>query len=307
MRRLLLLAALLIALVPRVSADEGAAFLKIGVGARAIGMGGAFTAVANDVNALAWNPAGLARLSGNELTATHADMSAGLRYDFLGVATPFKYGTFAAGGAYLSQDALEGRDANGHTTGAFGAADSFVSMGFAGSPTASLRLGGAVKVIQSKIANASAQTAALDLGIQRSFASFGPGKPLFGVSVQNMGPGLKFADQRSSLPLTFSLGTGYEFSQGILFALDVRQHPHAAQTTEIDFGTEYAVFPFFALRAGYGSARPIATTGTSGAATAINGFAAGFGLRGHGYTLDYSMTPFGELGNVQRFSLGARF
>ena len=34
-----------------------AAFLDIGIGARSLSMGGAFTAVANDVTALYWNPA----------------------------------------------------------------------------------------------------------------------------------------------------------------------------------------------------------------------------------------------------------
>jgi hypothetical protein len=41
---------------------SGADFLLIGSGARSEGMGGAFTAVADDVNALTFNPAGLALL-----------------------------------------------------------------------------------------------------------------------------------------------------------------------------------------------------------------------------------------------------
>jgi long-subunit fatty acid transport protein len=40
-----------------------------GVGARALGMGSAFTGVANDYSALYWNPAGLAQLEYNELSA----------------------------------------------------------------------------------------------------------------------------------------------------------------------------------------------------------------------------------------------
>jgi len=37
----------------------GAAFLTMGMGARAVGMGGAYSAVAADASAVSWNPAGL--------------------------------------------------------------------------------------------------------------------------------------------------------------------------------------------------------------------------------------------------------
>ena len=41
--------------------------LGIGIGARAIGMSGAFTAVADDASAVFWNPAGLAQLTDNQI------------------------------------------------------------------------------------------------------------------------------------------------------------------------------------------------------------------------------------------------
>ncbi|MDR3113858.1 MAG: hypothetical protein LBU09_05725 [Endomicrobium sp.] len=40
----------------------GAAFLKKGIGARALALGGAYTALADDTSSLYWNPAGLARV-----------------------------------------------------------------------------------------------------------------------------------------------------------------------------------------------------------------------------------------------------
>src|SRR4051794_22299869 len=49
------------------AAQESASFLKIGVGARALGMGGAFTAIADDVTAMSWNPGGLGGLKQREL------------------------------------------------------------------------------------------------------------------------------------------------------------------------------------------------------------------------------------------------
>jgi len=61
-----------------------APFLEIDVGSRAIGMGSAFVAVANDATALYWNPAGISRLPGNEMVFIHSAWIADINYDFVG-------------------------------------------------------------------------------------------------------------------------------------------------------------------------------------------------------------------------------
>ena len=48
-------------------------FLKVPVGARAVGMGGAFTAVADDATAIWWNPAGMVYLPYHEVLPQHAE------------------------------------------------------------------------------------------------------------------------------------------------------------------------------------------------------------------------------------------
>ena len=78
----------------------------------------------------------------------------------------------------------------------------------------------------------------------------------------------------------------------------------------MSIGTEYAAFSTLSLRAGYLAAMA-GSAASSGATTdrfgELSGVGAGLGIKMGGYKLDYSFTPFGELGNVQRISLGARF
>ena len=80
----------LILLAGSAHADKYAAeFLRIGVGARALGMGGAFTAVADDGSASYWNPAGLAMIDRPELLFMHAEQFGDLAsHDFFGYVQP---------------------------------------------------------------------------------------------------------------------------------------------------------------------------------------------------------------------------
>lgn len=64
-------------------------FLRIGVGARALGMGSAFMGLSDDGTAAYWNPAGLATLDHREITAMHAEQFGSIvQYDFLSYVMP---------------------------------------------------------------------------------------------------------------------------------------------------------------------------------------------------------------------------
>ncbi len=71
-------------------ADIPAAFLDIGFGARPMGMGGAFTGLSDDANAIFWNPAGLARLQNSQLTFMHTRQFGLIPYTLLGYASRFR-------------------------------------------------------------------------------------------------------------------------------------------------------------------------------------------------------------------------
>ena len=87
--------------------------LRIGVGARAVGMGGAFAAIADDATAIHWNPGGLGFIKKIEGTFMHIGESAlpvsdpnsrGItrRYEYLSGVFPTKYGCFGFSSNYFN-------------------------------------------------------------------------------------------------------------------------------------------------------------------------------------------------------------
>ena len=75
--------------VPAHATRYAGEFLRVGVGARALGMGGAFAGLADDGTAAYWNPAGLPSLGTKQITAMHAEQFGSIvKYDFLSFTTP---------------------------------------------------------------------------------------------------------------------------------------------------------------------------------------------------------------------------
>lgn len=278
-------------------AAETASFLDIGVGARALGMGGAYTALADDVNALYWNPAGLSKLEKREFTASHAEMFESTRLDFLAYAHPTSQGTFAAGLTYLSQGKLDGRDSLGRRTPGYDASDAALSLGYARKLEIA-DLGATFKYLRSHIGSTEAQGAALDVGAKRAFD-----RVSVGAALRNLGPGLKFQDQRNDLPLRLALGAAYKFAGGHAAAVELVNGPRGAGT-DGSFGGEFQAVKNLCLRAGYTTQTAI--TGGSGFDVA-RGLTMGLGFRNDKWSLDYAVLPSGELGRSHRFSLAMRW
>ena len=88
-RALLSVLALLSFSAPAHATKYAGEFLKVGVGARAIGMGGAFVAVDDDATAPFWNPAGLIYLPYKEVLPQHSEQFGSLiNHDYLGGVLP---------------------------------------------------------------------------------------------------------------------------------------------------------------------------------------------------------------------------
>ncbi len=87
--------AVVIFCITSMSADG--AFEDVELGARPLGMGSAFVATADDASALFWNPAGLTRVDGRELTMSYMELYDLVSYSSVGYAQPLIAGKIGAG------------------------------------------------------------------------------------------------------------------------------------------------------------------------------------------------------------------
>jgi len=153
-----------------------AEFLKIGVGPRAVGMGGAFVAVSDDVTALYWNPAGISSLESNEIITTHSQWIGDLDFNYIGTVFNFEgIGHFGASLTMLSvPDMLVRTEEFQEGTGErFDAADYAVALAYATTIGERFSIGGNIKFVQQRIWHSKADAFGFDLGSKFKTDFFG--------------------------------------------------------------------------------------------------------------------------------------
>ncbi len=276
------------------AAQTGAQFLKIDTDARLSGMASGGAASALGVNALSYNPAGLAAMTGPEAAFSHSQWLMDSTHDFIGFGMPVKKFSLALGVTRLSNSKMEGRADDGSTAGGYSAYDQAVSLGFGFKS-----VGGAVKYIQSSIAGVKADAFAVDLGARQKLNSL---PVTVGLGVQNLGTGIKYLSQRDNLPLSVNAGLSFAVLPGMGLSLDVKRLVYDKQTV-FSAGTEYAMLiggAGFALRGGYG------LTGLT-QNNEKSGLCVGAGVMALGAQLDYAVSPETGLGSVQRITIKKKF
>ena len=308
-----------------------AAFLGLSTDAKSSAMGNAQVAFAEGTNALYWNPAGLASMTGSGFTISNADWLLDSNFRTVAVAMNSPVGNVGLLISSFNYGEIEVTTINNPegTGERFEPTDLAVGLSYAKGLTDRFSVGGTVKFVRQKIWNETATGAAVDLGVVYS-TSFRNMR--IGMSMANFGTDMKLAgtDLREAIdidpdsegnnpnlaaslevdewpmPLSYRVGIAIDpISSGqskITVALDAL-HPND-NSESANAGVQYAYRDLFFLRGGYRHAF-----------TEINndgGWTVGLGLQyrindGIGASFDYAFMDYNDLGTQQMWSLTVLF
>jgi hypothetical protein len=312
-------------------ATSSAQFLKLGVGSRAISLGGAFVATANDLSALYWNPAGLSSMTGSSVQLAYTQYLADVNYSYAAFGTSFgPYGTLGFSLILLDSGTMDVRSISspGGTGEQFKVQDMSAQISYGKALTDKFSMGGSVKYIRQAIWHSTATAIAIDAGAL--FVT--PYERLrFGASISNFGPNMSmngrdilfsedpdpvnqgnveivtaaYQTESFPLPLMFRFGLSWDaiaMSDHTVTLLSDATHPND-NSEYVNFGGEYEFRDLLALRVGYRNL--FEEDGEQGLT-----FGGGVKLRldrSLKAEFDYAYADFGRLQQTHWFTVGLSF
>jgi hypothetical protein len=290
--------------LPMLAKADGAGILsgtsfELSRGARPAALGGAYLALADDAEAILWNPAGITALRDIQVSASHLSYVQDINDEFIAFAQPiYGMGAWGLGANYFyTQD--QGRDNWGNLTNTFTDFDFSAQVAYAMDFFRHLSGGITYKILRQGYAGSFSMGSGFDLGLQTH--DYGMQGLRLGVGAFNLGTPIGLGSQVYQIPLTFKGGFAYALQPGWNVAAEFWHYP-VTFVNEGHFGTELAWGRELktALRAGY-------VLGPANELGALSGLSAGFGLGWSGLQVDYAFSFQGDFGNDQRLSLTYSF
>jgi len=227
------------------------ATLEPKVGVRPMGMS-AFAAVADDINATTWNPAGLVLMLNQEATMAYSPVygDADIVQSNFAYAYPTgKWGTFGLDFSYLNYGNMDRRDSLGTDMGSFNRKDHSIYLSYGINLVDSLSVGTSLGTtsINMNPMEESANGFGFDLGALYNVTS----KASVALYLENIG-GVSSGDMEIARQ-RLRLGTAYSVinkpNMGLTLALDIDEQQKKFDT--LYFGAEWSAFSpsiFFAKR-----------------------------------------------------------
>lgn len=308
--------------------SSGGQFLQIGAGIRALSMGSAYVGLAEGVDAIYWNPAGLSKLSTNmHLSLGHTEYFADMTFDNFAFTVPGMGGVFGVFGVGLFSGDIEITTVEqpDGTDETYSANDYAFGISYARNMTDKFLVGISLKMVNQNIAELSSFGWAMDIG-----AIYNTGllnNLRIGFAITNFGSDLRYTgddlifrtrvykdetaqdeDVRSEylteeyqLPLKLQMGIAFDIinteNNKIVMAVD-GINPNDQDET-LGVGVEYTLMSRYSIRTGYSEINE-------------KGFTAGFGLligsvQERNVKLDYAFENHSYLGELHRFGFDFAF
>ena len=261
----------------------------VGLGVRAMGFGGAYTALAQGTEALLYNPAGLAMTTGLRGDSAYASPMGLYSATWLAGAMP----GLGAGVAFLSAGRIETPAGDplafSHFAAVIGVAAAGEDIPYLGRflqlPLPTI-FGFSLKYDRVKMATEVGGNVALDLGLLTS-ADLALGTVRLGLSITDFGAGIGLGERTESWSTSFVLGAALVSPVGFIVSADLALDRFAV-------GLGWA-FRGIEARAGLSSQG------------GVTGLSLGLGVSWQAFVLDYAFTTHPVLGPSHGLSLGVVF
>jgi hypothetical protein len=308
-----------------------APFLEVGVGSHAIGMGGAYVAMATDVSSLYWNPGGLSRIEQSEAIFERIDWLVDISFNYFGVAVLLPgLGTLglSINSMNVPHSPVRTIEYPQGTGEEYNAGSIAIGTSYGVNITDRFSIGFTAKYIQERIWHEKSSSLAIDIGtlyytglrglrLGAAITNFGPPLKMDGsdlIIYEDLDPTIdgnndrimgKLLTDEWPLPLNMQFGMAYDVFQSNLGRLSMAVDAfHPINNTEsLNAGLEYSFLNIVTARIGY---KAIGQEDTE------EGLTIGAGLR---YRLlgrsvinvDYAYADFGRLLEIHRYTLRLSF
>jgi len=273
----------------RGQAGQAAAYLKMGVGARAFGMGNAFVAIADDATCNFYNPAGLPYHKTRQVTTMHAMLDLDRSLNYVGYVHPIAKGkVFGLHGLKFGIDDIEARAGNndsgylpGDLMGIFENEEYMVGGTYGFKVKENFYMGVGIKYLYQKLYLDKADAYAMDVGtIFKLTDNFKIGAVLREISSSLEWEKSKHKDK---IPYTAIFGVAYEPRKNITFSVDLNKLEDIEPTWHV--GLEGWFYKTTGLRIGFDD----------------GDFTAGASYKASGWQIDYGYKQ-DETGDIHRIS-----
>jgi hypothetical protein len=268
----------------------GFEYLSVDPVAHRVGMGYALFGDGYSVN---YNPGGLAFSFDTYYSVSYLNYFGGTHFGFLG----YERNQLGVGIKYFYSGRMKKIDEFENEYGSFGV--HFIDLNFGkGFFYKDIGLGISIKGVYANIDTLSSIGAGIDIG-----ALYVLPEPeiQIGIAVKNIGSGIiPFIDEREIFPYEINIGGIKHFTYGWV-GLDIVKP--ALTGFGLRIGGAYQITSIFALRASYNTLLSSIKTGSNGLEI-LAGLTIGFSVMANRLLIDYSYSPYFDLGGGHRISVG---